>query len=363
MPCRGKPPLVHWAGFIRRRAIRSRLSYLSEVPLVQPSTYSAALACMVGSMLCWGSWANTKKLAAHVAFPLFYWDYCLGLLLASVFFGLSFGTFGATGTSFVQQITGTDLFHLLLALAGGCIFNIANLLLVAAIEVAGMAVAFPVGIGLALVIGAALSYLVTPQGSPVLLCLGIALVVGAIVLDAMAYRRREAGSPVVLGRGLRLALLSGVLMGLFYPLVARSLTGPHALGAYSVNFIFTLGVLLSAVVVNSLLMRRPLTGEAPSSFAQYGRLSLREHLWGVLGGFVWSTGAILSFVTAATHLVGPAVSYAIGQGATMVSAFWGVFIWREFAAAPVAARRLLLPMFLLFLAGLAAIAYAPLVHL
>jgi glucose uptake protein len=92
----------------------------------------------------------------------------------------------------------------------------------------------------------------------------------------------------------------------------------------------------------------------------YGKARPIWHLWGVVGGVIWSTGATLNFVASRTGVVGPAVSYSIGQGATMVTAAWGVFVWKEFAQAPAKAKGMLFWMFVLFLAGLTMVALAPL---
>jgi glucose uptake protein len=242
---------------------------------------------------------------------------------------------------------------------GGVIFNAANLLLVAAIDIAGMAVAFPVGIGLALIVGVVLNYIVSPAGNPLYLFSGLLLVAIAILLDALAYKRREAATSVS-GRGVILSIVSGLLMGTFYPFVAKSTLGERALGPYTVAFIFAIGVGLCSLGMNSFLMKHSLTGDSAVSFADYLAAKPAWHLWGVVGGFIWCTGAVASFVASKANAVGPAVSYAIGQGATMVSALWGVFVWREFASAPPQSRRLVPWMFLFFLAGLAAIAVAPL---
>ena len=239
------------------------------------------------------------------------------------------------------------------------IFNTANLLLVVAIDIAGMAVAFPVGIGLALIVGVLLNYALRPSGNPVLLFGGVALVACAVLLDALAYRRREHGAPAS-GRGVLLSVVSGLLMGLFYPFVARSTIGLHAFGPYAVGFVFALGVFACSLLLNTVLMRFPLTGEAASSFEQYRSAKSSWHFWGFMGCLIWCTGAVASFVASNANTVGPAVSYAIGQGATMVSAIWGVFVWKEFASAPSASRRLLPWMFVCFVAGLGAIAFAPL---
>lgn len=193
-----------------------------------------------------------------------------------------------------------------------------------------------------------------------LLTAGVALVLGAIVIDALAYKARAAASEKSSKRGVALALASGVLMGLFYPLVVRAQTGAHGFGPYGVALVFALGVAICAIPVNAFLMRRPLTDDAPATFRQYFAAAPKEHLWGVIGGLIWGTGLIFSLVPGKTALVGPAISYAVGQGATMVSAVWGVFVWREFEHAPAASRRLIAPMFVLFIVGLALIAVAPL---
>ncbi len=228
---------------------------------------------------------------------------------------------------------------------------------------AGLAVAFPVGIGLALIVGSVSSYLVSPAANPLLLFGGVALVAVAIVTDAAAYRKREASAKATTTRGIVLSLIAGLLMGSFYPLVAHAMKGASeapAPGPYAISFFFAIGVLLSTVPANLLLMAKPLDGKPPVAGGDYWRAPLGWHAAGVLGGAIWCTGAVANFVASEGHLVGPAVSYSIGQGATMVSALWGVFVWREFAGAPRSARLLLVMMFVFFALGLGAVALAPL---
>jgi glucose uptake protein len=330
--------------------------------MLLPETYLAALSLMVLSMLCWGSWANTLKLCPGYRFQLFYWDYALGLAGAAIFWGLTAGSIGHTGPHFLSDAAQTPLNLIILAAVGGAVFNVANLLLVAAIDVAGMAVAFPVGIGLALIVGAISNYLVRPVGNPLLLFGGVALVMVAIVLDAAAYRSRAANAKATTTRGIVLSLVAGVLMGCFYPFVARAMTGTPAEpapGPYAVACFFALGVLISTVPANLLLMWKPLDGKPPVR-AGYTSAPLSWHLAGILGGAIWCTGGVANFVASGAHLVGPAVSYSIGQGATMISACWGVFVWHEFAQAPQLAKRYLIFMFMFFLLGLTAVALAPL---
>ena len=315
---------------------------------------------MIVTMLCWGSWANTMKLCPGYRFQLFYWDYVGGLVLGALVWGLTLGSMGVTGKSFLADLSAMDSWHFWMAMSGGITFNIANLLLVAAIDIAGLAVAFPVGIGLALVVGAVSSYFISPNGNPWLLFVGIALIAIAIVLDAGAYRLRERERAATSKRGVILSLAAGLLMGTFYPFVSKAMSGDQAMGPYSTAFIFTIGVLVCSIPVNYLFMRRPLDGGTPVSMGSYFSAPASFHVWGLFGGLIWCTGATLNFVASRSQIVGPAVSYSIGQGATMVSAAWGVFVWREFATAPAASKRLVALMFIFFILGLTSVALAPL---
>jgi glucose uptake protein len=323
---------------------------------------------MIVTMFCWGSWANTLKLTPGYRFQLFYWDYVIGLIAGAIVFGLTLGSSGSIGLPFLADISHASSQSILWAIVGGIDFNIANLLLVAAIDIAGLAVAFPIGIGIALVVGAVSSYLLAPKANPWMLFGGVALVALAIVCDAAAYRAREATKQTPTLRGILISLIAGLLMGTFYPFVSKAMAPrvplddnmSHTPGPYAVSFFFVCGVALCALPVNYLLMRKPLDGKAPVSISGYTQARPSWHLWGIVGGVIWCTGATLNFVASRTAIVGPAVSYSIGQGATMISAAWGVFVWKEFASAPAKAKQLLFWMFVLFLLGLTLVALAPL---
>ena len=325
-----------------------------------PQVYSVALLMMVLSMVCWGSWANTQKLTRAWRFELFYWDYVGGILLSAVLIGLTLGrTEAASPDSFFRNLSAADSTHLAYAFAGGIVFNIANILIVAAIAIAGLAVAFPIGIGLALVIGSVLNYLITPKGNPLMLFGGIALVSVAIVLDALAYRK-ISGDRRVSKKGIVVSLLGGFGMGLFYPFIAKGISGENHLGPYTVAFVFALGILASTIPANYIFMRRPVSGP-PVAMRDYLQGTGAVHFWGVLGGMIWAVGTISNFVASYAQMVGPAISYSLGQGATMVAAIWGVFVWKEFRGAGADARRLLALMFLFFIVGLTCVALAPVV--
>jgi glucose uptake protein len=325
-------------------------------------SYPLAVVLCILTMFCWGSWANTRKLARKDwRFELFYWDYAVGVLLLTLLLGVTLGSTGGTGRSFLPDLAQVSSSSIVSALIGGAIFNLANILLVAAIEIAGMAVAFPVGIGLALLIGVVVNYIADPVGNLVLLASGVILVTLAIVLDAVAYRRLAGAAVSVSTKGLILSIACGVFMGMFYRFVAAAMYADPAhaeagkMGPYAAVFVFAVGIFLSNFLWNTLVMKKPFVG-TPVAFADYFRGSFSTHLTGVLGGVIWGVGMSLSLI--ASGRAGFAISYGLGQGATMVAAFWGVFIWKEFRLAPEGTSKLLGAMFVCFLTGLALIVLA-----
>jgi len=283
------------------------------------------------------------------------------VLLLTLVLGITLGSSGSEGRPFVADLSQASMASIRSALVGGAIFNLANILLVAAIELAGMAVAFPVGIGLALIIGVVVNYFASPVGNGALLALGVLLVILAIILDAVAYRRLPGSAAGVSTKGLVLSVACGVFMGMFYRFVAAAMysDGVHPemgrMSPYAAVFVFAVGVFLSNFVWNTLAMKKPFVG-TPVAFGSYFRGDFRTHLTGILGGVIWGLGMSLSLI--ASGPAGYAISYGLGQGATMIAAFWGVFIWKEFATAPAGTSKLLTAMFASFLAGLALIVLA-----
>ena len=320
-----------------------------------PETFTIALLMMLTSMICWGSWANTYKLTRGYRFELFYWDYAFGIVLASLVLALTLGSFGSGGDSFLANLRTADTINIVYAVLAGIVFNVANLLLVAGIEMAGLAIAFPIAIGVALIEGVALSYAIQPTGNALLLALGIGLAVVAVILDGMAYAGLETTGRPTSRKSIGLCLVSGLLMGLFAPLVTRALTVGQPLGPYTIAVCFTLGALLCCVPVNTYFMRRPLAG-SPVTFADYATAPWREHAFGLFGGVVWGIGGVFNFVAAS--MVGVAISYAIGQAAPMVAAAWGVFVWKEFRGAPRRSAIYLAAMFVCYLLAITVIARA-----
>lgn len=324
----------------------------------------AVLFCFI-TMLCWGSWGNTQKLAGRTwRYELFYWDYVIGMLLFTLLLGFTMGSMGTEGRSFVDDLSQASYQSVLWVILGGVIFNASNILLSASTSLAGLAVAFPLGCGLALVLGVVNNYLEQAKGNPWLLALGVLLVVVAIICNGLAAGRVAKADEQSKSRkkGIILAIIAGLLMSTFYRFVVKGMDlnnfeqpAEGMLTPYSAIFIFSVGVFVSNILFNTLVMKRPFVGE-PVSYSDYFKGSFSTHLVGILGGMIWCLGTAFSYIAAGK--AGAAISYALGQGAPMVAAFWGVFIWKEFKGADSKTNWLLALMFLLFIAGLATIVVA-----
>ncbi|MGQ9592858.1 MAG: GRP family sugar transporter, partial [Planctomycetota bacterium] len=320
--------------------------------MVAVESYAAAVVMCVVTMLCWGSWANTQKLASREwRFQLFYWDYSVGVLLLTLVFALTLGSLGAAGRAFFADLGQASGSALLSAFAGGVVFNLANILLVAAIDIAGMAVAFPIGIGIALVQGTIVNYIGDPKGDPLLIFLGVACVAVAIVVNALAYRRLPSQGQRTTGKGIAISVAAGILMGFFFRFVAAAIAKKYGAGEdvgrltpYTALVAFAVGLFASNFLWNTLVMRFPFTGEPVPLCDYFTKGNARLHLVGIFGGMIWSVG--MSFSILAGDKAGFAIGYGLGQGATMVAALWGVFVWKEFRAAPAGTGGLLAGMFL-----------------
>jgi len=359
-------------------------------------------------MVSWGSWANAFKLTGPKwRFELFSYDYAFGVLLASLIAAFTLGSLGSDLT-FSDRLLVAGARNQAFIFAGGVVFCIANTLLMAAISIAGMSVAFPVGIGLALVVGVTMNYILEPQGNPYLLFGGIVLVTLAILADSQAYRLKDRdqsrasrnakaaegktaggetaaasgnGSPAArlaprgsiqpqpkkptksVGRGIFISLLAGLLMGFFYPLVSTGMMGELGAGAYGAAVVFSIGLVVATLAFNFVFLNIRLIGD-PISIRAYFSGTLRQHLLGIVGGMVWAVGCITNFAAATAPesiQVGPAISLAMGQCATLISVLWGLFVWKEFKGASKAVSWTLAVMILLFAGGLALLSLAPII--
>ena len=320
-----------------------------------PQSLTVALLMMITSAICWGSWANTYKGVKNYRFELFYWDYAIGIFLVSLIFALTMGSSGHDSLSFVNNVQATSASNIVSALVGGAIFNLANLLLVAAIDMAGLAVAFPVSIGIALVVGVVLNYVLQPKGNAWLLMSGVACALIAVILDGKAYGRLRRVGKSVSRKSIVVCIVSGVLMGLWSPFMTYAMTRGQSLTPYSAATFLTLGALLSCFLWNVYFMKKPLVGE-PVGFGGFFQAPASAHLLGLLGGFIWGTGTVFNLVAGKTTTF--AVSYAIGQSAPMVAALWGLFVWKEFAGSESRAKVYLGLMFVFYILAILLVAHA-----
>lgn len=322
----------------------------------------AVVFCFI-TMMCWGSWGNTQKLAAKSwRYELFYWDYVIGMVLFALLICFTMGSIGTEGRPFIEDIAQVDLKNVGSIILGGIIFNASNILLSASTSIAGMAVAFPLGVGISLVLGTIINYIGAPSGDPIFLFLGVGLIVIAIICNGIASgkaQQADADQQKNGKKGIILAAFAGTLMAFFYRFVAAAMdlsnfAAPAAGKAtpYTAIFIFSLGVLVSNFLFNTLVMKRPFVGE-PVSYKEYFKGNFKTHLVGMLGGAIWCLGTAFSYI--ASGKAGAAISYALGQGAPMIAAIWGVFIWKEFKGAKKNVYWLLGLMFLFFIAGLGCI--------
>jgi glucose uptake protein len=320
-----------------------------------PHSFALALLMMITSAVCWGSWANTYKGVKNYRFELFYWDYAVGIFLISVILAFTMGSTAGDPASFLKNVQAADSSNIVSTLVGGAVFNLANLLLVAGIDMAGLAIAFPVSIGIALVVGVVSSFILQPKGNPGILAAGVVCAVIAVVLDGKAYGSLARTNRSASKKSIVTCIVSGVLMGLWAPFVTRSMTQGNTLGPYSVGVFLTLGALLSCFVWNIYFMKKPLVGE-PVHLADFFRGPTTGHLLGLVGGCIWGLGTVFNLVAA--RFSGVAISYAIGQSAPMVAALWGVLAWKEFKDANRQAKTYLGLMFLFYLLAILLVSLA-----
>jgi glucose uptake protein len=320
-----------------------------------PHTFIVALIMMITSAVCWGSWANTYKGVRRYRFELFYWDYAVGIFLISLVLAFTMGSTANDSTSFLANVHSADNSNIASTMFAGVIFNLANLLLVAAIDMAGLAIAFPISIGIALVVGVVSSYILQPQGNAGLLAAGVVCALIAVILDGKAYGSLPTANRELTKKSIVTCVVSGILMGIWAPFVTHSMTRGNTLGPYSVAVFLTLGALLSCLIWNTYFMKHPLVGQ-PVNFSEFFRGPTSGHLLGLLGGGIWGTGTVFNLVAA--NFTGVAISYAIGQSAPMVAALWGVLAWKEFRGANRKAYAYLACMFVFYLLSILVISYA-----
>ena len=331
--------------------------------MVLIQNYPLAVFFFVISMICWGSWANMQKVAEKKwRFELFYWDLSIGLLLFATIAAFTLGSMGDSGRPFLEDIRHADASSIFYAMLGGVVWNLGNILLVAAIAVAGMSVGFPIGGGIAWILGIVVNYILVMmdpeksfEGNPNILWAGVAVIIAAIFLSMLSYRRLAAEKKKPTLKGILLSVFAGLLIAFFYGLVVKSLDNTYVAGGtgtltpFTGVFLFSVGVFLSTILFNPFFMRYPVLG-SPVKMKEYWKGNLKTHMSGIIGGSIWMLGMVVSFMSAGA--ANPAISYALSNAAPVVAILWGVLIWKEFKGAPKGTNTILLAMFILYIMGL-----------
>jgi len=332
--------------------------------MVLVQNYALAVFLCFVAMVCWGSWQNTQNLIGKGwRFELFYWDYTIGIFLFALLMAFTFGSLGSQGRSFIPDLAQADVRNLLSSALGGFIWNIGTLLLVASISIAGMSVAFPVGGGLGWILGIFINYLGKPEGNPWLLFGGSAVIIIAILLSMQSYRKLASNQNKAPARGIILALMAGLCIAFFYRFGASSLATDFSpaddgkISSYTAVVFFSLGAILSTIIVVPFFMARPVEGR-PVKFPEWTKGPVRAHLLGLLGGAIWCLGNSVSFMSVGA--ASPAISYGLSNAAPVIAALWGIFVWKEFRDAPKGTNKLLTFMFVCYLIGLVMIVWSKL---
>jgi len=344
--------------------------------MILPHTNTSVLLIMLLSLVCLGSWANLYKLAGKWRYELFYFDFAIGMALASLICAFTIGSLGFDGFNFIDDMMNAGKRQWMFGFVAAIIFNFGNMLLLGAVSVTGMAMAFPMAYGVALIVGAARSSASGSGAAPALVVGGCGLILVSIVFNAMAYSRfnilrheaaARAGKAASTRRpsslkGIALSLVSGLVLGLYSPLFNRAQDPDIGVGPYAAAVIFSLAVISSTFVFNLFLMNLPVEGD-PLEIVEYFRGSLSRHALGLLGGILFAAGLITALVGGApkgdTHLAPPAVGF-LTLPVPLLAGVWGLLVWREFRGSSVPVKLFAVFALILLAGGIVALSVAPL---
>jgi glucose uptake protein len=310
--------------------------------MILPQTYWQCLALLIIGSLCLGSWAATYRVTRNWRFELYYLDYIVGAALAAAIYALTLGSLGFDGFAI-----GDDLLHAgkrqwLFAFVSGTTFNLANMFVVGAISLAGLTVAMMLGAGLGVILGIGVFQLTRTGTNIASMGISLFFALAAFLAIAVAYGRmpqesqpgqKTRGLPNRV-KGLLVSLAGGLLMALTYPLFGRAVAGEIGLGPYTAVVIFTTGIVISSFLFSMFFMSLPLSGE-PLGLIDYVRGGGKTHLMGLLGGMIWCTGFLATFITLTAPVdIQPHrfVAYTLVASPPLIGALWGVLVFREFRA-------------------------------
>ncbi len=334
--------------------------------MLTPTTYSSALLLLFISFACLGSWANTFKLTgSRWRYELYYLDFSIGALLLAVVAAYTLGTMG--GDVFTNRMILAGRTAQAWAVGGGVIFNIGNMLLVAAVSLIGMSAAFPLTIGTALVIT---SFFHFRPANLVFLAVGIVLMLLTVTFDGSACglrnrglakavkdQKRDKAAPKTSksSKGIVVGIIGGVALGLFYPVLNRAMAGDLGLGPYAGALLFCLGLVASTLVFCLYFMNVAIEG-GPLTIKSYFQGKFAQHALGFLGGVICAVGllsAALALSAPPEILPDDSVLFVVPLASVLLAFLWGIIIWREFKSAPIGAKGSLAASAVCFGCGLA----------
>jgi glucose uptake protein len=342
--------------------------------MILPATTLATLLLVILAFFCWGCWANSQLLAFKWRFELFYYDFAIGIAACALIATYTFGSMNPQELTVTDNMMIAGYRKLAYGLAAGLIVNLANMLLVAAISLSGMAVAFPLSFGVGLIVMSGTYFIGNPASSnPALLFGGMVLILASVLADIFAYRfhldalalasrsgpmldpktKRQVRSPTA-ARGILLGVLSGVAWGFFFPVIDASRLGDNGVGPYGLAALIGAAMFFSTLLYVPFFVNFPVKGE-PVQVRGYFQGTKKQHFLGIFGGILWMVGLTAALVAAAAPApvqTPPALAFALFNGAPVLAALWGVLAWREFKGSAQNVNMLLWAMFILFIAGL-----------
>ena len=339
--------------------------------MLLPASPAATLALVLISLICWGIWANTLKMAGKWRFELYICDFALGFALLAVVAAFTAGTLSSSELTFQENFLVASYRNIAYVLLAGAIFNAGNMLLTATVSMAGMALAFSITCGVALTVAAIRSLIFDSPGGMLVVLAGAALLLAAVVLAAYAYsqllRARAEGvkhaalqadpraklgkrPPRVPGAALpvTLAAIGGLALGLFHPLLDLGRAGDNAVAPYGLTLLFAASILGSTVLLVPFFFTFPVSGQ-PIAFRDYFSGTSKQHLLGLLGGVLAGCGFLTAMLALAVPRNGVGLSYGLSEAGPLLAVICGLFIWSEYRGAE--RPRLLILVTVVLLAG------------